>query len=304
MSVNEILLKGLVGSTSIGAMAAFGLLRVCSFTPGLESVKLRWKKEHDWIAEIIVKDFDEDRLLEYLTTTLVNNNSPVLSLFKEDIRVSPVEYSDILNKQLNMAKSMDRQVVDYLSAFGSDGIVDKSKGLIKPTRFYNVSGNQKFLKIIRQIYESLIKMNKETRKEKIKEALFGPWKYEDLQHSLGWDPITERQYAKRYKNPTDDKPISVMTATWMAYMSLPLFQTISYHGRLRTAAFDSKSKQFIWPVWHPPIGFDTLRSLIVSSELMDKNKMHLRGVKAVYSSTRVEIAKGYGVFKPSILIWM
>ncbi len=46
--MTPIELNGLCGSSPIGAMAAFGLLRVCSQISGLGKVTLGWKQSSDW----------------------------------------------------------------------------------------------------------------------------------------------------------------------------------------------------------------------------------------------------------------
>ena len=46
--MTRIELNGLCGSSPIGAMAAFGLLRVCSQISELGAVALGWKQTSDW----------------------------------------------------------------------------------------------------------------------------------------------------------------------------------------------------------------------------------------------------------------
>jgi hypothetical protein len=46
----QIDLPGLCGSSPLGALAAFGLFRVCGEVPELADAKLFWRLEDDWYA--------------------------------------------------------------------------------------------------------------------------------------------------------------------------------------------------------------------------------------------------------------
>lgn len=295
-------LSGLVGSSPIGALAAFGLLRICSEIPELRDARLSWVSRDDWVAALLVtqkngQDDLVDRLVKYLSARQMD-----VFNWSKDIRVAPDDFrARLIDKAMSSTVS-ERTEADYFSAFGSEMVVDGSKGLVKPTAFYMTSGQQKFLDSVNDLVTKL----KVNSSESIREALFGPWRYNDNQHSLGWDPITERMYALRHRAPTSEAATSVRAAVWLAVEALPLFSTgVRNGGRLSTTSFSSENNQnvFAWPIWTDPVGLDGLRSLLATSELYgrrkDYKKLCRRGVAAVYQSARSEFGQGYAIFRPA-----
>lgn len=297
-----LVLSGLVGSSPIGALAAFGLLRVCSEIPELRDARLSWVSQDDWVAALLVTQKNGpddliDRLVEYLSARQMD-----VFNWSTDIRVAPDDFRARLIEKAMSSTVSERTGADYFSAFGSEMVVDGSKGLVKPTAFYMTSGQQKFLDSVNDLVMNL----KVSSSESIREALFGPWRYNDNQHSLGWDPITERMYALRHRAPTSEAATSVRAAVWLAVEALPLFSTsVRNGGRLSTTSFSSENNQnvFVWPMWTDPIGLDGLRSLLATSELYgrrkDYKKLYRRGVSAVYQSVRSEFGQGYAIFRPA-----
>src|SRR5450759_3009297 len=107
--------------------------------------------------------------------------------------------------------------------------------------------------------------NDKSSAESYREALFGPWRYEDDQHSLGWDPSTMKLGAFTYKAPTSMANAGVRAAVWLAFESLPLFPCFAgQRGRLQVQAFRHDRRDFTlcWPVWRLAISIETLRSLL------------------------------------------
>jgi hypothetical protein len=70
-----------------------------------------------------------------------------------------------------------------------------------------------------------------------REALFGRWRYDDPQHSLGLDPSTERLHALRAVSSTKEESCGVATAVGLAFEALPLFPCFWADGRLATTGF-------------------------------------------------------------------
>src|SRR5262249_29624982 len=94
-----------------------------------------------------------------------------------------------------------RRYADFLTAFACE-VQSPDDEKLMPTDFYMTSGQQEFPEEARKVAERLatgIKIGGQEKNssEMFREALFGPWKYEDRQHSLGWDPSTERLHALR-----------------------------------------------------------------------------------------------------------
>lgn len=301
----DLVLTGLIGSNTLGALAAFGLLRVCSDIPALTQTRLLWRAADDWMAVLIVPvDVDEGSFLEHLITYLRGRRLDMFE-WSTDVRVPPEDYRTRLIQQAENASYSNRLNADYYAAFGSEMVTDGSKSLVKPTAFHMTSGRQKFLKNISELGRSL----QGGGAESVKEALFGPWMYEDEYHSLGWDPTTERMHALRHRAPTSENPRSVRAAVWFAVESLPLFPTAIAQRKLVTAGFTKRDgdTRLVWPIWTNPISLDTLKTLLVTSELVGGGEawelLGKRDVAAIYEAVRSEFGQGYAILRPATLVW-
>lgn len=302
---NDFVLTGLIGSNPLGALAAFGLLRVCSEIPELNHARLSWKAEDDWIAVLTLPGGHKaESLMTHLAAYLMRRKFDVFN-WSPDVRVQPEDYKRRLTQQGERARYSERLEADYYVAYGSEMTTDGSKGLVKPSAFHMTSGQQKFFKSISELGESL----RSNSEEAIQEALFGPWLYRDKCHSLGWDPTTERMYALRHRAPTSEAPLSVRAAVWFAVEALPLFPTVVVHGKLETTGFVKQDGEvrFVWPIWTEPIGLDSLKTLLATSELGGvqeaSRSLGKRGVAAVYQAIRSEFGQGYAILRPANLVW-
>lgn len=297
----EIELTGLTGSSPIGALAAFGLLRLCSEIEALSQAKLGWRRYDDWFAVLSLPEgVGKEALVELLSEHLKTQPTDVFD-WSEDIRITKERYQEILQECVDAASFGDRRFCDYLAAFASEIAVDNAKGLVKPTLLYMTSGQQKFLGSALELSETYRK----DQSEKLNEALFGPWLYRDKQHALGWDPAAERMYALRHKKPGDETPTSVSAAIRLALEAIPLFPVFpDKYGRLSTSGFIRINREnvFQWPLWQVPISLDALKTLL-TSELSDDTNLCRRGVNALYKSIRSEFGQGYGIFRPAQLVW-
>jgi hypothetical protein len=182
---------------------------------------------------------------------------------------------------------------------------------LKPTAFHMTSGQQRFLKQARELSASLEPL-KSARKRKAKirlpsesfrEALFGPWRYEDKFHAFGWDPDAERLHALQAKSPTSEKPTSVRAAVWLAVEALPLFPCAIADGVLRTRGFSRREgrTEFSWPLWKHPLPLDAVRSMLALEEVtLAKPKLkdlRARGIFSIFRARRASLQKGYSIFR-------
>jgi hypothetical protein len=292
---SEIELTGLSGSNPLGAMAAFGLLRICTTMHEVDTPRLLWRMSDDWIAVLNVKnDLTADGLLSLIETYLEQRKKGFYTI--DEIKMKPEEFRTMAVKHVESASAGKRVDADYWAAFGSEMVVDRTQGRVKPTEFHMVSGQQGFLNKIRKTLNAI-------KRENIREALFGPWEYNDThEFAMGWDPTTGRIHALRNVEPSKDKsPLCVSAAEWLGFESLPLFPTAVSAGKLLTTGFSGN--EFVWAVWEKPIALDTLRTILGSAELSAENrnsqKLRVRGISAVYSSARLGFGKGYGIFTPA-----
>jgi hypothetical protein len=209
-----------------------------------------------------------------------------------------------------------RAYADFLASFACELCVDDESQL-EPTAFYMTSGQQKFLKEARALAERLasgIKLGRRKKgpEEMFREALFGPWRYEDPQHSLGWDPSTERLHALRARSPTKESSEGVTAAVWLAFEALPLFPCFLSGGGLVTTGFQTRgvtwrerTTSLTWPLWCDPVSLDTLRSLLSLPELAEEKPpsrpLRARGIEAAFRSERFKVKTqgAYFILRPA-----
>jgi len=294
---NKIYLRGLTGSTPIGAMAAFGVLRVCSRIPEIVSPKLMWEMEDDWIAVLQNDTVNDEEMPSIIYQYLRESEKSISYLIKkgdmEDIRLKPNKLHLVLQNMLEKSSYSEREDLDYWAAFTTENAVDGSKGFCKPSDLYMASGNQSFAKKIIDLYSN-------TDEKQIREALYGTWEYAgEHRYSMGWDPVTIRTHAVRKRAPSDDTdPLCEIGAELLAFQSIPLFPVFSSRGRSMTTGF--VRDRFTWPIWEYPVSYDTMRTMIQSTAT--KETMLRNGISALFQSYRKSMAKGYGTFTPAELV--
>ncbi len=307
-------LTGLTGSSPLGVLASYGLLRLCQQVPDLLGTKLSWR----WMTEsgihlddptaelTLPNDIDGTEFVRIISDHIQKKDFSIFS-WGDDVRVEQDLYRQMLVSKILVSDRFNREQIDILASLGSEIVKDAVKGKVKPSPLYMTAGQQKFLKIITEIIASMHNRTEDA----IKEALFGPWKYADDFYSLGWDPSTERLHALREKAPTSEQVKCVRAAIYLATESLALFPTVVLPGIKLTAIGFTRDKNghewFVWPLWSPPVGVDTLKSILSLTEIysIDRNRASLdrRGIFAVYRSERWEFGKGYAIFRPASVVW-
>lgn len=325
--MNELELTGISGTNPVGAMAAFGLLRILHIGEAFGRVALSWGFSDDWKPILhFQRAGDGDAVVDWLVERQRGRSEAAFLTWDTDVKVAPADYREQIQSHIE-ALSQDaapntpiaRETGDFLVAFGSDVVVARSTGDVKPTAFHMTAGQQRFLKAGRELAASIdagLTARQQTSEQRIRdcrnalrEALFGPWKYQDKIHSLGWDPTTEGLYALSDISPSEAKPRSVPAAVWLAFESLPLFPTLPVRGRraqelaLSTLGFDSDDC-FTWPIWSSPLQLDSLRSLLASSELaareLDEWRLKTRGIEAIFKSRCIRDGNGRGTFRNAV----
>lgn len=293
--MTAIRLPALVGSHPLGALAAFGLLRLANTAWG-DRAKLRFEMEDDWIAVLDTDAFGSlDALVARLTEQAASSEFDRVLGWADDVRVSVDEYRRYL---ASAVRNDDRYWADFLTTIATDGAVDKQKQLVKPSAFYMVSGQQSFIEGMKQIL-ALVRGQPVML---FQEALIGPWRYESRTHSLGWDPNAERLYALRHKAPTAEKPSCVAGAMLLAFLALPLMPVVSKSGRALTVGFSRPrgNQRFCWPVFCSGIDTFELQSLLRAGRrcwISEDRRTLRRGIEAVFESERFEFGQGYAVLR-------
>ncbi|HSI11261.1 MAG TPA: hypothetical protein VK961_04425, partial [Chthoniobacter sp.] len=194
----------------------------------------------------------------------------------------------------------DTTAAAFVAAFGCDAITNED-GTIEDTAFRTMSGagHQHFL-------EFMNTLAKETSREQLHEALFGPWRYRDPSPVMRWDSEDDRRYSLRWDDPSKDPVRTVRGANLLAIAALPLFPTVPFSGsELGTTGFKGKGSRdtFItWPIWSGALSLDAVRSMLGLQALQEDNVTAISvaplGIDAVYRSQRITLGK-YRNFTPT-----
>jgi hypothetical protein len=219
--------------------------------------------------------------------------SPELALGKR-LDCTPEEYRVLAEEWLGSSDPLEREALDLLAAFGSDGCVKDNSGTIQATPFCFTtgSGHQFFLETVRLLMA-------EVQPDRIERVLFTSWDYGDEGLSLRWDPTEDRRYALMDRDPTasGNEVRTMWMANLLAYRALALFPTAFGSGGLRATGWDDEVRFFTWPLWREPIPLDVVRSLLQAQELVAVSphrlsELRARGIEAVYRAERIAVGSG------------
>lgn len=299
--MRDVSLPALEGTNPLGFLAALGVLDALAVTT--PAVTLRWTDE--LIPHAIIGGVgDLDWLLDVLNRDRERWGSNALLRFPEP---SPLADAKPGKGQLRswfefVAAQSDetRSGSDHLCAVVAEGAFDNNQKA-KPTHLHFTAGQQQFLNMVRDLAARV-------DRERLDEALCGPWRYDSGLPSLSWDSRGERMYAVRATNPSKDKRLGVPGADWLAFRGLvfyPVTRTTS--GALRTTACNAswKSSAFRWPLWSVPITKSVARSLLADETLVSERRrkrvraedLEARGIFSLQeSSIRRSDQGGYGSF--------
>jgi hypothetical protein len=314
--MNSIPLTGLAGAHPLGALAAFGLLRCCEEMAGFRGSRLGWSPDPEWFALLDVNGpADPEALVQALVCRQRQRPEARELNWAQTLKTSRGQYLGAAQEAGEALKEGQRAYADFLAGSACELQCDED-GQVVPTAFSMTSGRQEFLKEVRAVAGRLavgIKLGRRKKgpEEMFREALFGPWKYEDPQHSLGLDPSTERLHALRAKSPTKESSEGVTAAVWLAFEALPLFPCFHSAGRSVTTGFQTRGSgrgrvtYLTWPVWRHPIPLDTLRSLLSLPELAEDEpparELRARGIEAAFRSERYKVKTqgAYFILRPA-----
>jgi hypothetical protein len=283
---------------------------------GFRGARLGWD-EADWSA---VLETDGTVGVEDLITALARRQAGCpgrLELaWSSNIKTARTQYLQAAAAALEAAHAGRRGFADFLSAFACE-LRTNDQDQVEPTAFYMTSGQQKFLKEVGHLAQRLatgiqLGRHRKSTEDLFREALLGPWLYQDPQHSLGWDPTAERLHALRAQSPTKEASAGVAAAVWLAFEALPLFPCFLSEMVLATTGFVTHGTNWrdsvthlTWPLWTCPAPVDTLRSLLslpdLAAEKPHLHELRQRGIVAVFRSERYKVRTqgNYFILRPA-----
>lgn len=303
----QIDLTALKSSVPIGFMAALGAVRHANAMPELGAVKLGWKPHGgqwcavletsnevtaDGLVQLFVKRVKDIGERPEFTWSKAVKNAGASDLRREALRA------------LEAASANNHQLADWFQAFASE--LAHKEGVLESTPFDMTVARQLFLADADWLTTSLAEPDKKRgdaiNAGSFREALFGPWKYADNQHSLGWDPATILMGAFTPKAPTAMNKAGVRAAVWFAMESLPFFPCF-FEGGLATCGFVKRGRKqsFHWALWESPLSLTAVRTLLAQAPGIEEDEKVGRGLCAMYASAVYKPNKYLTSFQPAVL---
>jgi hypothetical protein len=300
-------LTALKSSVPIGFMAALGAFRHASSMPELGTVRLGWEPYGgQWCAVLeTANEVSAEELVQLFVRRVQSLGERAEFSWATAVKSTSV---DDLRREaggaIGSANADNHQLADWFQAFASELVHEEE--MLEPTPFDMTVARQLFLADAKWLTESLAEQDKKrgdaVNAESFREALFGPWKYADNQHSLGWDPATTLMGAFTPKAPTSMSKAGVRAAVWLAMESLPFFPCF-YDAGLATCGFVKKGRKqsFHWGVWESPLSLPTVRTLLAQEPGIAGGEMGGRGLCAMYESAVYKPNKYLTSFQAAVL---
>lgn len=300
-------LTGLYGMNPLGFLAAIGVQ--AAFENEDEQPQLWWSDDVTPHA-VVDENFSIDNICTQALTVLLDlNDGPAVNPKRADGSKLPkgdelkLVAKDI-RTYLEQAILCDRSG-SFATSLLAEGSLDKNR-VAKPSDFYFMAGNQKFLHIVRQILGAVVR-------EEIVAVLEGPWCYKSKLPSLGWDIADDREYALRAINPSSDKKTTNPGAEALALLGLSQYPVFAAPGRTITQGCSGtwKNGWFSWPLWQKPATLLAVKSLLANAydHPSASNRDYSRWYPAwgisniVRSPIRRSDQGGYGTFGPPEIVW-
>lgn len=305
--MNDIVLAGLDGSNPLAFLAALGVLDVLAGRHG--TATLAWRTG-DWRPVARCEDVASgDDIVAAVTRDLAGwKKEPCLSLKYEkaggvarawDLKPPPEVLRPYLEELVKDSDAGHRRSLDFAAAFATETARDRN-GNTKPTALHFTAGNQEFLKTASELIDGVTQ-------DDLREALFGPWRYERALKVFGWDCTDSRAYALRATDPSKDKKRGVPGADWLAFRGLSFIRVAPRGAQIATTGCSGgwKDGHFHWPLWDVPITKRTARVIVQTPRLrqMSVVERRARGICAVFSSAIGRSEQGgYGSFAPASVV--
>jgi hypothetical protein len=290
-------------------MAALGAFRQAAHISELGNVKLAWSAHAgQWCAVLhTTRHIESAALIELLLDRVKSMPDRREFTWADAVKnASREQFVNSAQLAINEATADGHELADWFSAFGSDLKLKNEK--IESTPLDMTVARQQFLADADWLTANLATPDKKSGDSlnagSFGEALFGPWKYSENQHSLGWDPSTILMGAFTPKAPTAMDKAGVRGAVWLAMESLPFFPCM-YDGHLATRAFvrSGRKQTFQWPIWAEPLSSPAISILLSQTpEMVERKEWKARGIAAVYSSHVYKPNKYLSSFQPAVLL--
>ena len=302
--MNQTRLTGLEGTNPLGFLAALGVQ--VAFASEGEQPRLWWSD--DIMPHAVVdEEFGLERIADQcMKAFALWRDSPAIAPKRPDgsdmpkgdeLKLQP----DDIRRYLQLIDGCDPGE-GLITALVAEGSLDH-QGVAKPSDFYFTAGQQKFLATVRQILDGVSQGD-------LLSGLEGPWNYESVLPSLGWDVVDDRIYALRASNPSPETKFTNPGPEALAILGLSLHPVFGSRDRTLTlGCFGSwKAGSYSWPLWRKPASAHAVKSLLAhgyAPAASDRERWFRSwGIfRILRSPVRRSGQGGYGTFGPPEVAW-
>ncbi len=299
---SPLVLNGIDSGNPLGFLAALGTAILAnSFCQELRSC---WCIDKGaWRPALSGCGTDKSRFLERLLDAMKAASMKPFEI-NDKMPFSVALFENRLKEAQRTASPTNRRVADFLAAFGSE--ISPNDGAFQDSHFCMLrsgdsagQGLPAYARTIRDATDGIA----------LERALFRPWDYSDepKKRSLRWDPIEDKRYALRWRDPSKSNlkegPGTMIGANSLALEALQWYPTMFQGNQLSTTGFHRNSNKevwFTWPIWDHPISLDAVRSLLTLRGLHNNQppraELARRGIVEIYRCQRIQQSKYYSNF--------
>ncbi|MCY3609434.1 MAG: hypothetical protein OXG57_13450 [Acidimicrobiaceae bacterium] len=302
--MNEVELRGLVGTNPLGFMAALGVQVAFVDTPHQPLVQ--WCDEVTPTPLVTVDGGLEGIVHRVLETAAQWRTEPALCPIPAAQNVK-FPAGDI---RRYLSEARQHRSGNLATSLVAEGSLDAVTGRVaKPTDFHFTAGRQLFLKMARNVLSGVTE-------DQLREALVGPWQYTSKLPSLRWDVSDDRAYALSAFDPTDNTnnpKLTVPGAECLAILGLCMFPVFPGRGKTATTGCSGtwRSGSFSWPLWDRPAAPNVVRTLVahahagcLGDDSLERSLPSLGVFRILESSIRRnDRAMGLANFGPPQVAW-
>jgi len=319
--VQDHRLQGLEPDNLLAFLALLGLLRA------LETARPTWRPRAYWAPDVLplrptltlAEPATQDGIAEAAAEGCANLSQ---DHHFDDYTNVTFDQGSARSMQNDAASGQNRGRAALLGALFSDGAV-KEDGKIAagPLVAMFGQGHQHFLTRLADVPKGALPKTLAKRKtppdlnnpHKIGAALFAPWRRRDETDSFRWDPIEDRRYALRYRDPSKDAGTTEHGANRLAAVGLAALPgaAVERRGRihflnLATELAPGRGGRFVtWPIWDRPASLATIQALLGHPALGAAEPRHdaLRrlGVVGVHRARRIAVGKYFNFTRAEAL---
>lgn len=297
-------LTGLDGSNPLGYLAALGCLLVAdrmigsvrlSWTSGVESVAILHGATLDELVDAVMSDRDRWE------------GSPALGHLPGGV-VDDIKFATAADVRGYLAACAaapdDGRSLALAQALVCEFAVDNG-GNAKPTDLHFTAGQQRFLRMARELRDGL-------QRDHVQPALTGPWEKRSTLPSFMWDVADDRVYALTGRDPAGERKLTEPGAEWLALQGLAAYgvqRSAADRVAVPGASGRWKRGNWTWPLWKPALGVAAAVALVNRSGVVGPSRdsdarLRLEGVSRILSTTVLRTEQGgYGSFRPTVVLW-